>query len=125
MASEALLMRLLTIREACERLRISRATLYNLTKKGTLPLVKIGGKSLIKEAAIDRLIVQGASAATKRPAGAEEKTWAAAWDEIVRLGLVDAASRRAFFAPKFSDFKPAKARGKPASLIIIEERGER
>ena len=45
-------MKLLTIREACERLRISRATLYKLAKRGTLTLVKIGGKSLIPEEAL-------------------------------------------------------------------------
>jgi excisionase family DNA binding protein len=118
-------MRLLTVKEACERLRISRATLYNLTKEGKLAFVKIGGKSLIKEMAIDHLISQASSRPPKGSASAEEKTWAATWHELVRLGLVDAASRRAFFAPKFPDFKPAKSRGKPASLIIIEERGER
>ncbi len=45
-------MKLLTIREACERLRISRATLYKLARRGTLTLVKIGGKSLIPEEAL-------------------------------------------------------------------------
>ena len=45
-------MKLLTIREARERLRISRATLYKLAKRGTLTLVKIGGKSLIPEEAL-------------------------------------------------------------------------
>jgi excisionase family DNA binding protein len=118
-------MRLLTVKEACERLRISRATLYNLAKKGTLAFVKIGGKSLIKEMTIDHLIAQATWRPPKRPASDEEKTWAAAWLALVRLGVVDPGSRRAFFAPKFSHFKPVKARGKPASLIIIEERGER
>lgn len=118
-------MKLLTVKEACERLRISRATLYNLVKKGKLSLVKIGGKSLISEEVIDRLIAQATWTPPKRAADAGEKTWAASWDELIRRGLVDPASRRAFFAPKFSDFKPVKAKGKPASEIIIEERGER
>ena len=62
-------MKLLTIREACERLRISRATLYKLAKRGTLTLVKIGGKSLIPEEAFlvtgkpaSELIIEGREA---------------------------------------------------------------
>lgn len=37
-------MQLLTVKEACARLRISRATLYNLVKQGKLAFVKIGGE---------------------------------------------------------------------------------
>jgi excisionase family DNA binding protein len=118
-------MKLLTVKEACDRLRISRATLYNLVNRGELAFVKIGGKSLISEEGIDRLIAQSTRTPPKRSASAEEDAWAVSWDELVRRGLVDPASRRAFFAPKFSDFKPVKANGKPASEIIIEERGER
>jgi excisionase family DNA binding protein len=118
-------MKLLTVKEACERLRISRATLYNLVKKGKLTFVKIGGKSLISDKVIDRLIAQATRTPPKRAASAKEEAWTASWDALVRRSLVDPASRRAFFAPKFSDFKPVKAKGKPASLIIIEERGER
>lgn len=118
-------MKLLTVKEACQRLRISRATLYNLIKRGDLAFVKIGGKSLIREEAIDRLIAQGTRTPPKRRARTEEEAWAVSWDELVRRGLVDPTSRRAFLAPKFSDFKPVKVKGKPASQIIIEERGER
>ncbi|MGH7148749.1 MAG: helix-turn-helix domain-containing protein, partial [Nitrospiraceae bacterium] len=52
-------MKLLTVKEACVRLRISRATLYNLVRKGKIGFVKIGGKSLIREEDIDRLIAEG------------------------------------------------------------------
>jgi excisionase family DNA binding protein len=118
-------MKLLTVKETCERLRISRATLYNLVRGGKLTFVKIGGKSLMSEEAIERFITQAARTAPTRTARTEEETWAVSWDELVRRGLVDSASRRAFLAPKFSDFRPVKAKGKLASEIIIEERGER
>ena len=118
-------MKLLTVKETCERLRISRATLYNLVKSGKLTFIKIGGKSLISEDAVDGLIMESTRTPPTRTARTEEETWAASWDELVRRGLVDSASRRAFLAPRFSDFKPVKARGKLASEIIIEERGER
>lgn len=118
-------MKLLTVKEVCERLRISRATLYNLVRKGELAFVKIGGKSLISEDDVDRLIAQATRTPPKRSTTGEEDAWAISWDELVRRGLVDPASRRAFIAPKLSDFKPVKAKGKPASEIIIEERGER
>jgi len=118
-------MKLLTVKEACEHLRISRATLYTLVKKGQLAFVKIGGKSLIRQEAIVRLIAQGTRTAPARAPRTQKKVRAAYWDELIRRGLVDPASRRAFLAPKYSDFEPVKAKGKPASAIIIEERGER
>ncbi len=118
-------MRLLTVREACERLRISRATLYNLAKNGQLAFVKIGGKSLIRDDVIHRLITRGSRERPKRRARALATRWAALWDDLVRQGLVEPASRQAFLAPKLAPFKPTKAKGKPASAIIIEERGER
>jgi len=39
--------KLLTIVEAGCRLNVSRSTIYNLIKRGSLPLRKIGSKSLI------------------------------------------------------------------------------
>lgn len=118
-------MRLLTIREACERLRISRATLYNLARKGKLAFVKIGGKSLVRDDVIHRLIAQGSRARPKRPGGTPGTTPATLWNDLVRRGLVEPASRQAFLAPRLAPFRPIKAKGKPASEIIIEERGER
>lgn len=117
-------MKLLTVKETCERLRISRATLYNLIKSGKLAVVKIGGKSLIREDAANRLVTQGTRTRPKMTDRTDEEAWRNFWDELVRRGLVDPASRRAFFAPKFSDFTPVKVKGKLASEIIIDERGE-
>ncbi len=118
-------MKLLTVKEACERLRISRATLYNLVKKGKIAFVKIGGKSLIREEDIDRLIAEGTGARAKHNARTKKAGLAVYWDELINRGLVDPVSRVAFFSPRLSDIKPVKTKGKPASQIIIDERGER
>jgi excisionase family DNA binding protein len=123
--SRGLQMRLLTVREACERLRISRTTLYNLVKQGKLTFVKIGGKSLIGDDVIHRLIARGSRERPKRAARAGGTTWARLWEDLVRRGIVVPASRRAFLAPRLAPFRPIKAKGKPASEIITEERGER
>lgn len=48
--------RLLTIKEACDYLRISRATLYRFINQGKLKPVKIGKRTLIDKADLDRLI---------------------------------------------------------------------
>lgn len=48
--------RLLTVKEACEYLRITRATLYQLIKKGKIQPIKIGRKTLIDQDDLDRLI---------------------------------------------------------------------
>ena len=118
-------MQLLTVKESCARLRISRATLYNLVKKGKLAFVKIGGKSLIRDDAIDRLIAQETSSPGRRVRGVASQGWTRAWDDLVRRGLVALASRQAFLAPKYSDLSPIKTKGKAASEIILQERGER
>ncbi len=111
-------MKLLTIREACERLRISRATLYKLVKRGALPLVKVGGKSLITEEAIQKLL--GAPPPAER---GQEQAWERYYEELLRLGLTTPESRQAIVAPAFGDFVPVDVTGKPASEMIIEERG--
>jgi len=36
----------LTVREACELIRMSRVTLYRMIRKGIVPSYKIGGKRL-------------------------------------------------------------------------------
>lgn len=118
-------MQLLTVKETCARLRISRATLYNLVKRRKLAIVKIGGKSLIRDDAIDRLIERETSSPGRRTRGVASEGWTRAWDDLVQRGLVALASRRAFLAPKFSDLSPVKTRGKAASEIIMQERGER
>lgn len=47
---------LLTIKQACKRLMISRPTLYKLVNDGKLPSVKIGARRLIPVRAITELI---------------------------------------------------------------------
>ena len=116
---------MLTVREACERLRISRATLYNLAKNGKLTFVKIGGKSLIRDDVIHRLIARGSGKRPKRPPRTARTSRVRLWEDLVRRRLVDPESRQAFLTPRLTPFKPIKAKGKPASEIIIEERGER
>lgn len=111
-------MKLLTIPEVCEQLRISRATLYKLVKRGGLTLVKVGGKSLIPEEAVYRLL--GATPAAQVP---EERQWERYYEELLRLGLTTPESRQAIVLPNFSDFVPVEVTGKPASELIIEERG--
>lgn len=118
-------MQLLTVKEACARLRISRATLYNLVKRGILTFVKIGGKSLIREVAIDHLIAQDTSTLRARRTGAAGLEWARCWHDLVRRGLVEPTSRRAFLAPQYSDLSPIRTKGKAASEIIMQGRGER
>jgi len=112
--------KLLTIPEVCERVRVSRATLYRLIKRGTLPLVKIGGKSLIAEDALQKLI--RTSSTSKK---VEDQTWGEYYEELLRLGLTTPESRQAIVAPAFSDFIPIEVIGKPASELIIEERAQR
>ncbi len=116
-------MRLLTVREACEQLRISRATLYNLARKGKLGFVKIEGKSLIRDDVIQRLIAQGSQGRSLRPPGSRGAVWASLWDDLVRRGLVEPASREAFLAPRLVPFSPVGVKGKRPSETIIEERG--
>lgn len=113
-------MKLLTIPEACEHLRISRASLYKLVKRGTLRLVKVGGKSLITEEALQKLVESPQSDQRM-----EEEAWERYYEDLLRAGLTTPASRRAIVAPAYDDFAPIDAAGKPASEMIIEERGER
>lgn len=113
-------MKLFTIPEACERLRISRATLYKLVKRGALTLVKVGGKSLVPEEAIQTLLGVSPNAEVS-----EAKVWERYYEELLRLGLTTPESRQAIVAPKFADVIPIEVTGKPASEIIIEERGAR
>ena len=50
--------RLLTIPEACERLRIGRATLYARIADGLITAIKIGAATRLREAEIDRVIAE-------------------------------------------------------------------
>ena len=49
---------LLTIKEACEYLNISRATLYKLIKEGKLKPVKIGRSTRLDKRDLDKFIQQ-------------------------------------------------------------------
>ncbi|MEX0717798.1 MAG: helix-turn-helix domain-containing protein [Planctomycetaceae bacterium] len=48
--------RLLTVREAADRLALGRSTLYNLMDRGALPYVKIGRARRIPPQALERLV---------------------------------------------------------------------
>ncbi|MBI3330432.1 MAG: helix-turn-helix domain-containing protein [Nitrospinae bacterium] len=113
-------MKLLTIPEACARLRISRATLYKLVNRGLLSLVKVGGKSLVSEEAIQTL-----TGTPPKTEVSEKQAWEQYYEALLRLALTTPESRQALLEPMFADFTPIEVEGKPASEIIIEERGAR
>lgn len=48
------------INDACEALGISRSHVYALASKGALRLVKVGGRTLVPESEIDRLLGEAA-----------------------------------------------------------------
>jgi excisionase family DNA binding protein len=48
--------RLHQISSACERIGVGRSTLYELIRTGELPSVKVRGRRLISEAAINEFI---------------------------------------------------------------------
>lgn len=48
--------RLLTIPEALQVLRIGRSSFYKLTSKGKIRTLRLGGRTLVPEREIDRLI---------------------------------------------------------------------
>lgn len=53
---------MLTIKECIERYKVSRSTIYNLTKNGTIPFSSIGAKKLISKADIEKAIKSGSIA---------------------------------------------------------------
>lgn len=53
---------MLTIKECIERYKVSRSTIYNLTKNGTIPSRSIGAKKLISKADIEKAIKSGSIA---------------------------------------------------------------
>jgi len=89
-------------------------------RRGTLSLVKVGGKSLVTEEALERLL--GTSPTSGMP---EEKAWERYYEKLLRLGLTSPESRQAIVGPRFADFAPVEFAGKPASELIREEREER
>lgn len=114
--------RLLTIAEARKRLKVSRATLYNLIRAGKLALVKVGKRSLVPEGALERLIEESRP---PRHRGGDERRRREQWfDALLRAGVVWAGSRQALVAPAMSPFRPVKAQGIPASDLVLAERGQ-
>lgn len=53
---------MLTITECVEKYKVSRSTIYNMTKKGVIPCSSIGAKKLISKADIERAIKSGSIA---------------------------------------------------------------
>jgi excisionase family DNA binding protein len=49
--------RLISIKEAAQRLGLSAITIYRWAESGKLPSVKLGGRRLIAEATIEALVV--------------------------------------------------------------------
>lgn len=47
------------VNDACEALQISRSHLYALAASGKIKLIRIGSRTLVPEAEIDRLAEQG------------------------------------------------------------------
>lgn len=54
--------RICGVRETCERLNISRAQFYILSKRQKIRSIKIGGKRGVPESEIERIIVEGVAA---------------------------------------------------------------
>jgi excisionase family DNA binding protein len=52
---------LVSIRDACALLRVSRTTIYGLITAGLLPTIHIGRAVRIPREAIDRLVAEGAA----------------------------------------------------------------
>ena len=48
------------VNDACDALQISRSHLYALAAAGKIKLIRIGGRTLVPEAEIDRLADEGA-----------------------------------------------------------------
>ena len=48
------------VNDACDALQISRSHLYALAAAGKIKLIRIGGRTLVPEAEIDRLAEEGA-----------------------------------------------------------------
>ncbi len=47
------------VNDACDSLQISRSHLYALAAAGKIKLIRIGGRTLVPEAEIDRLAEEG------------------------------------------------------------------
>lgn len=59
-------MRIVSIAEACERLGVSRSTLYSEARAGRIAIVRFGGRSGVTDTEIERVIAEATTRA-KRP----------------------------------------------------------
>jgi excisionase family DNA binding protein len=66
---------LLTIREACDRLKLSRASLYRLIQSGQLPSVRIGRSRRVVSEDLDRFIAALRSGSPVEGGRAKEDRW--------------------------------------------------
>jgi excisionase family DNA binding protein len=55
-ASTITVERLLSVRQVCETLGVSTQSFYRLVGRGELPVVKIGGRTLIRPSELDALV---------------------------------------------------------------------
>jgi excisionase family DNA binding protein len=66
---------LLTIREACDRLKLSRASLYRLIQSGRLPSVRIGRSRRVVSEDLDRFIATLRSGSPVEGGREKEDRW--------------------------------------------------
>lgn len=50
--------KLLTVDEACQKLRLAKPTIYCMTSRRQIPHIKIGGRLLFDEAELDEWLKQ-------------------------------------------------------------------
>ena len=113
--------RLLTVQEACEYLRVSRATLYRLAKDGRVPLRKVRGRTVAGKAALARIPRPKVSPRT--PGRRKGRSWVEVWiDNLIRAGLVSPEDRKKVLHPRREDHVPIKMEGTPLSELVIQER---
>jgi len=116
--------KLLTVQEACEYLRVSRATLYRLAKDGRVPLRKVRGRTVVRQDGLAR-IPKPPPAGHRETRRARRRNRLEVWiDNLIRAGLVSPEDRRKVLHPQREDVRPVKVKGVPASQLIIRERRE-
>jgi putative molybdopterin biosynthesis protein len=77
---------LLTVREAADYLRLSRAKMYALTQSGKIPSYKPGGRTLILRSDLDAHILRSKVTPETRPATMTQPTRQGWRDVLDRVG---------------------------------------
>jgi putative molybdopterin biosynthesis protein len=77
---------LLTVKEAADYLRLSRAKMYALTQSGKIPSYKPGGRTLILRADLDAHLLRSKVNAETRPAMTPTPTRQGWRDVVDRVG---------------------------------------